>query len=34
MPKGDPDSIEDILADDRLIDDLNGGSPSDGWGKV
>jgi hypothetical protein len=30
----DPDSIEDILADDKMIDDLHGGNPSDGWGKV
>jgi hypothetical protein len=30
----EPDRIEDILDDDKLIDDLNGGNPSDGWGDV
>jgi hypothetical protein len=30
----DPTSIEDILDDDKFIDDLNGGNPTDGWGRV
>jgi hypothetical protein len=30
----DPDRIDEILADDKLIDDLGGGDPTDGWGKV
>jgi hypothetical protein len=30
----DPDRIDEILADDEFIDSLNGGNPTDGWGKV
>lgn len=29
-----PDRIDEILDDDEFIDSLNGGSPSDGWGRV
>jgi hypothetical protein len=29
----DPDRIDEILADDKMIDDLNGGT-GDGWGQV
>lgn len=28
-----PDRIDQILADDQWIDDLNGGNPTDGWGR-
>jgi hypothetical protein len=28
----DPDRIDEILTDDKAIDDLWGGNPSDGWG--
>lgn len=30
----DLDRIDDIHADDEFIDSLNGGNPTDGWGKV
>lgn len=30
----DPDRIDEILADDEMIDNLNGGDPTDGWGDV
>lgn len=30
----DPDRIDQINGDDQMIDNLNGGNPSDGWGKV
>jgi hypothetical protein len=30
----DPDRIDEILDDDKMIDDLNGGNPTDGWGRV
>lgn len=30
----EPDRTDEILADDKMIDDLNGGNPTDGWGKV
>jgi len=30
----EPDRIDQILDDDKFIDDLNGGNPSDGWGRV
>jgi hypothetical protein len=29
-----PDRIDEILSDDKLIDNLNGGNPTDGWGDV
>lgn len=28
------DRIDQILDDDAFIDSLNGGKPTDGWGKV
>jgi hypothetical protein len=28
----EPDRIDEISADDKMIDDLWGGTPTDGWG--